>query len=89
MRRVPHSWLQAYQAALIESDPNKLIGRVEYAMNMLERRYANWGIDPGTPAELLAIQKCIGALQRLMRQENVERDTTAFSIKKAPSRQSA
>lgn len=89
MRRVPHSWLQAYQAALIESDPNKLIGRVEYAMNMLERRYANWGIDPGTPAELLAIQKCIGALQRLMRQENVERDATAFSIKKAPSRQSA
>jgi hypothetical protein len=69
MRRVTHSWLEAYESALKESDPNKLIGRIEYALNALERRYADWMIDPGTPAELTAIQKCISALQRLLRQE--------------------
>jgi len=80
MRRVPHSWREAYEAALIETDPKKLIGRIEYALNALERRYADWATDPGTPAELTAIQQCISALQRLMRQEQLGRhDASPFN----------
>jgi hypothetical protein len=89
MRRVPHSWREAYEAALLESDPCKLIGRIEYALNALERRHADWGTDPGTPAELSAIQKCISALQRLMRQGQTEQDTDVLSTTKASSLRSA
>ena len=71
MRRVPHPWLEAYELALVESDPNKLIGRIEYALNALERRYSEWGTDPGTPAELTAIQECISTLERLMKQKQL------------------
>ena len=71
MRRVPHSWREAYELALTESDPMKATGRVEYAMYTLERRYAEWGTDPGTPAELAAIRNCIAALARLMEQNRV------------------
>jgi len=68
MRRVPHSWREAYELALTESDPLKAFGRIEYAMYTLERRYSEWGTDPGTPAELAAIRTCICALGRLMKQ---------------------
>ena len=68
MRRVPHSWREAYELALMESDPIKVMGRIEYAMYTLERRYSEWGTDPGTPAELAAIRTCICALGRLMKQ---------------------
>ena len=67
MRRVPHSWREAYELALTESDPLKAFGRIEYAMYTLERRYSEWGTDPGTPAELAAIRTCISALARLMK----------------------
>ena len=89
MRRVPHSWREAYEAALLESDPGKLIGRIEYALNALERRYADWGTDPGTPAELSAIQKCISALQRLMRQGQIGHNTAVLSTTKASNLRSA
>jgi hypothetical protein len=89
MRRVPHSWREAYEAALIESDPSKLIGRIEYALNVLQRRHSDWGTDPGTPAELSAIQKCISALQRLMRQEHGSNNTVVPSLAKASTRRSA
>jgi hypothetical protein len=78
MRRVPHSWREAYELALIESDPSKLIGRIEYALNALERRYAEWGTDPGTPAELTAIQECISTLERLMKQKQLGRHRAIF-----------
>lgn len=71
MRRVPHFWREAYELALIESDPVKLIGRIEYAMYALERRYSEWPTEPGTPAELAAIQECISALVRLMKQNRL------------------
>jgi hypothetical protein len=87
MRRVPHSWREAYELALIESDPNKLIGRIEYALNALERRYSQWGTHPGTPAELAAIQKSISALERLMRQKQPGRLGAVLSIAKRPRRQ--
>jgi hypothetical protein len=69
--RVGHSWHQAYGLALRESDPGELVGRIEYAINAIERRYAEWGADPGSPAELKAIQKCISALRRLLKREHL------------------
>src|SRR5690349_1272012 len=89
MRRVPHCWREAYELALIESDPDKLIGRIEYALNALERRYSEWGAHPGTPAELAAIQKSISALERLMKQKHLRRLGGVLSIAKGPSRQLA
>ena len=58
----------------MESDPIKVIGRIEYAMYALERRYSGWATDPGTPAELAAIQKCISALARLTKQSRPAAD---------------
>jgi len=69
MGRVPHFWREAYDLALRESDPRKLIGCIEYAIFAIERRYSEWGNDPGTPAELAAIRKCISALKRLMKEK--------------------
>jgi hypothetical protein len=89
MRRVPHSWREAYELALIESDPSKLIGRIEYALNVLERRYSEWGTDPGTPAELTAIRMCISALERLMKQKQFGRHTAVLLTAKPPSSPSA
>ena len=78
MRRLPHSWREAYEWALMEADPCKLIGRIEYARNVLERRYSEWGIDPGTPPELMATQKYISALHPLMKQEQLGKNVTVL-----------
>ena len=59
MGRVSHSWREPWASALAESDPSKVLGRIEYAIATIERRYAEWESDPGTPAELKAIQKAI------------------------------
>ena len=69
--RVAHSWHESYASALTESDTTRLHGRIEYALNAIERRYSEWGSDPGTPAELLAIQKCICVLKRLMKRNQI------------------
>lgn len=69
--RVPHIWHAAYLSAMRESNRDELIGRIEYAISAIERRYSEWEADPGSPAELKAIQKCICALKRLMRQEQL------------------
>ena len=71
MGRIPHSWQEAYALAFRESDPDKLIGRIEYALIAIERRYSEWETYPGTPAELRAIQKCISALQRLVKEKHL------------------
>ena len=71
--RMAHSWQAAYSLALRESDPSELDGRIEYAIGAIERRYSEWDTDPGSPAELKAIQKCISALKRLMKQEQTRR----------------
>jgi uncharacterized protein involved in exopolysaccharide biosynthesis len=65
MGPVRHFW-QADCAALGKSDPVWLLGRIESRIAALERRYSQWGSDPGTPAELRAIQNALSALQRLM-----------------------
>jgi len=69
---LPHSWDEAYASALSESDPDKFIGRIEYAISTIERRYSEWGTHPGTAAELTALQKCIFALKRRIKQAGLE-----------------
>jgi biotin-(acetyl-CoA carboxylase) ligase len=59
-----YSWWKPYASALRESERKKMIACVEEAMNAMERRYAEWGNNPGTAAELKAIRKAISALQR-------------------------
>ena len=58
------SWREACDSALGESDPQRLLGCIEYAITALERRYAQWESDPGTSAELIAIQEAILTLER-------------------------
>ena len=77
--RVPHSWQQAYASALRESDPGELLGRVEYTINAIERRYSEWEADPGSLAELTAIQKCISVLRRLIKREQLRTPGTVLS----------
>ena len=79
MGRVPHTWREAYASALRESDPSKLIGHIEYAITAIERRYSEWGTEPGTPAELTAIQTCISALVRLMKQKQLGKHGAVLS----------
>jgi hypothetical protein len=66
MGPVRHFW-QADCAALGKSDPVWLLGHIESRIAALERRYSLWGTDPGTPAELRAIQNALSALQHLMK----------------------
>lgn len=79
MGPVPHSWREAYASALRESDPSKLSGRIEYAITAIERRYSEWGTEPGTAAELTAIQACISALLRLMKQKQLGKHGAVLS----------
>lgn len=77
---VPHFWHEAYASALSESDSGELIGRIEYAISAIERRFSEWGTHPGSPAELKAIQKCTSALKRLMKPEQLRRHGAVLSI---------
>ena len=69
MGQTRHSWREVCDSALGESDPQKLIGCIEYAITALERRYAEWDSDPGTRAELNSIQKTVLALERHMKEK--------------------
>jgi len=71
MGPVRRSWREACAAALRESEPVRLLSRIESTITALERRYAEWGSDPGTAAELKAIQKALSALERLMNETGV------------------
>ena len=57
-------WREACADALAESDPNKLLAWLEYAITALEIRCAQWDTAPGTTAELNAIRETILALGR-------------------------
>lgn len=69
MGHARRSCQEACDSALRESDPKKLLGCLEYAITALERWYAEWDSDPGTPAELDSIQKAILALERRLKEK--------------------
>jgi hypothetical protein len=69
MARVRHTWREACALALRESDPRKFFSRIEYALTILERRYAECEFDPLTPAEMTAIRKTIHALEQAMQEK--------------------
>jgi len=73
MGRTRYGWREVYVAALRESDPEERIARIKKATTALERRYAEWGTTPGTPAELKAIQKAISDLQGLLKEKDASR----------------
>lgn len=66
MGPVRDSWQEACAAALGESDPVRMLGRILSTITALERRFAEWGSDPGTPAELKAMRKALSALETRM-----------------------
>ena len=78
--RAPHSWHTAYALALREPDSGEMIGRIKYAIRAIERRNSEWETDPGSPAELKAIQSCISILQRLMKQEQTRRRSAVLAL---------
>jgi len=79
MKRASHSWQEACSLALAESDPYKFLGRLEYAVSTLERRYAEWQENPGSPAELTAIEKTILDLDRHLQEKVVGRAVRAHA----------
>jgi hypothetical protein len=66
MQRANFAWREVCALALRESDPKKLIMRLEHAMAAIERRYAEWASNPGTPDELRLIRQTISHLERLL-----------------------
>ena len=73
MGRTRYGWREVYVSALQEPDPKKRIAFIKKATTALERRYAEWGSTPGTPAELKAIRKAISDLRGMLKDEEASR----------------
>ena len=69
MQRANFAWREVCASALQESDPKKLIARIEHAIAAIERRYAEWSSNPGTPDELRLIRQTISHLERLLQEK--------------------
>jgi hypothetical protein len=66
---------KTYNSVLKEPDPVKVLPLLESAILVLERRFAEWGTEPGTKVELKAILKAISILQwRLSRLPKTQRN---------------
>jgi hypothetical protein len=73
MGRTRYAWRDVYVLALRECDPKTRVALIKKATIALERRYAEWGDTPGTPAELKAIREAISDLQLLLREKHASR----------------
>ena len=82
-----YSWREACADALAESDPNKLLACMEYAITALETRCAQWDTAPGTATELNAIRETILALRRHL-EDKLGSDGTSASAEGSQKRQS-
>jgi hypothetical protein len=67
MGHARYSWQKVCISALRESDPRRLLARVEQATIVLEKRAAEWGTRPGTSVELKEIRKAITTLRKLLK----------------------
>jgi hypothetical protein len=73
MGRTRYAWREVYLLALRECDPKTRIALIKKAIIAMERRYAEWGETPGTPAELKAIREAISDLQILLSEKQASR----------------
>ncbi len=65
MQRSPkYQWQLAFNTVRMESDPDKLLPLLADAVVSLERRAAEWNIEPGTKAELWAVLHSIATLRK-------------------------
>jgi hypothetical protein len=69
MQCAKFGWREVCASALRESDPEKLITRIEHAIAALERRFAEWASNPGTSDELRLIRQTISHLQGLLQEK--------------------
>jgi DNA-binding GntR family transcriptional regulator len=67
MGRARYSWQKVYASALRGSDPRRLLAHIEQATLVLEKRAAEWGTRPGTPAELKEIRKAVATLRKRLK----------------------
>src|ERR1700726_526888 len=89
MRRESYAWLEVCALALRESNPQKLITRIESAIAAIERRYAEWASNPGTPDELRLIRQTISHLERLLQEKVLKNGSVDVRRSAAPTAASA
>ena len=89
MQRAKFGWQEVCALALQESDPEKLITRTEHAIAAMERRFAEWASNPGTPDELRLIRQSISHLERLLREKVLTNRSVDLPGSAAPTAGSA
>ena len=89
MQRESYAWREVCASALREYDPKKLITRIEHAIAAIERRYAEWASNPGTPDELRLIRETISRLEGLLQEKLLTNRSVDVRISAAPTADSA
>src|ERR1700687_1303098 len=89
MQRANFAWREVCALALRESDPKKLITRIEHAIAAIERRYAEWASNPGTPDELRLIRETISRLEGLLQEKLLANRSVDVRMSAAPTADSA
>ncbi len=73
-----YEWMKLYEAAILETNPNKLPGRIEDAKYAIGQRVVNSEIDE---AERRAVVKALNALAVLKRERSVSRNPLCYQCK--------
>jgi hypothetical protein len=74
-----YSWQAPCLAALQESDPRRLLGRIDCALTALARRSAEWSESPGQQAERKAIRRAIAALKKRLSSYEATKSASAVA----------
>ncbi len=70
---MPQDWEEAYRAALLETDPPKLIGQIDSAMSMLRACLLKLSYSPTQDGEAERIADALRTLDLLRRVELTSR----------------
>ena len=73
-----YGWMELYEAAVLETDPNMLPGRIEDAKYAIGQRVVKGVIDE---AERRAVVKTLNALAVLKRERSVSRNPLCYQCK--------
>ena len=73
-----YEWMKLYEAAILETNPNKLPGRIEDAKYAIGQRVVKSEIDE---AERRAVVKALNALAVLKRERSVSRNPLCYQCK--------